>query len=216
MKSLIWIAALLTSALVVGCGGDSNAGTPPFGDGGCSGAASSASCTTTAKTIDVIASSVEVGSGGDTVTISAIVKDSGNVGVPGVAVQFTSNEGILTQPGLTTNASGIATVTFAAGANRANRTATIQASSGKAKGSVDVDIVGTALSYQGTSAATLGSPPISLPIKATDSKGAIIANLPITVTSSLGNGLSATSVTTNSQGIAIGRLHGHQRRAPIP
>ena len=35
-----------------------------------------------------------------------------------------------------------------------------------------------------------------------DSNGAIIANLPVTVASSLGNGLSSTSLTTDSQGIA--------------
>ncbi len=46
------------------------------------------------------------------------------------------------------------------------------------------------------------APPSRVPIKATDSKGAIIANLPITVASSLGNGLSATSLTTDTQGIA--------------
>ena len=163
MKSLIWVAALVTSALVAGCGGDGNAGTPPFGSGGgCSGAASSASSScTVASAIDVIASSVQVGSGGDTVTISAVVKDSGNVGLPGVGIVFNTNNGILTQPTVTTNASGVATVTFAAGANRANRTATITATSGKAKGSIDVDIVGTKLDYQGATTVPLASAPVT-------------------------------------------------------
>ena len=134
MKSLIWVAALVTSALVAGCGGDGNAGAPLFGDGGCSGAASSASCTTAANTIDVIASSVEVGSGGDTVTISAVVKDSGNVGLPGVGIVFNTNSGILTQPTVTTNASGVATVTFSAGADRSNRTATDHGHFGQSEG----------------------------------------------------------------------------------
>jgi hypothetical protein len=42
MKSLVCVVALLTSAFIVGCGGDTNAGTPPFGTGtgGCDAAAS--------------------------------------------------------------------------------------------------------------------------------------------------------------------------------
>jgi hypothetical protein len=203
MKSLIWVVALLTSAFIVGCGGDTNAGTPPFGNGGgCDSAASSPSSScTTAEAIDVIASSVQVGSGGDTVTISAVVKDSGNVGLAGVGIVFNANNGNLTQPTATTNASGVATATFSAGANRANRTATITATSGKAKGSIDVDIVGTALAYSGATTVPLGAA-VTVSVKATDSKGAIVAGLPITVASSLGNGLSATSLTTDTQGNA--------------
>jgi len=81
MNTLKWALAAMTVSLVAACGGSGNAGTSPFGSGGgCSGAASSPSCST-AQGIDVIASQVEVGSGGDTATISAIVKDSNNVGL---------------------------------------------------------------------------------------------------------------------------------------
>jgi Bacterial Ig-like domain (group 1) len=203
MKSLTWIAALVTSAFIVGCGGSGNAGSPPFPPIPCDPTVAGSSCDSTAKTIDVIASSVEVGSGGDTVTISAVVKDSGNVGLAGASIVFTANSGNLTQASATTNASGVATVTFAAGSNRANRTATITAKSGtKASGSIDIDIVGTKLEYQGTTTVPLGSAPVTVSIKATDSKGAIVPNLPITVTSSLGNTLSSASLTTDTQGTA--------------
>jgi hypothetical protein len=43
---------------------------------------------------------------------------------------------------------------------------------------------------------------VTVSVKATDSKGAVVANLPITVASSLGNGLSTTSLTTDTQGNA--------------
>jgi hypothetical protein len=203
MNTLKWALAAMTLTLVAACGGGGNAGTSPFGSGGCSEAASGASSScTTADKIDVIASSVEVGSGGDTITVSAIVKDKNNVGLASAPITFTATNGSLTQPQVTTNASGVATVTFAAGADRSNRTATITANSGKAKGTINIDVVGTKLEYQGSNTMTLGSAPVPVAIKATDSKGAPVSSLPITVTSSLGNGLSATSLTTNATGTA--------------
>ena len=163
MKSLIWVVALLTSAFIVGCGGETatRVRRRSVAAAAAAAASSASSSCTTAKAIDVIASSVQVGSGGDTVTISAVVKDSGNVGLPGVGIVFNANNGNLTQPTATTNASGVATVTFSAGANRANRTATITATSGKAKGSIDVDIVGTALAYSGATTVPLGGTPVT-------------------------------------------------------
>jgi hypothetical protein len=43
---------------------------------------------------------------------------------------------------------------------------------------------------------------VTVGVKATDSKGAVIPNAEVSVASSLNNGLSATSVTTNAQGTA--------------
>ena len=194
MKSLIWVAALVTSAFIVGCGGDGNAGTPPFGTGtgGCDAAASSpsASCTT-ADAIDVIASSVQVGSGGDTVTISAVVRDSGNVGLPGVGIVFTANNGSLTQPTADDQRLGrrdrhvlrpaptAPTARQRSRPPRARQRAASMSTSSAPRWPIPAR-------PRCRSAAT-----VSVSVKATDSKGAIVANLPITVASSLGNGLSA-------------------------
>jgi hypothetical protein len=200
------VLAIATLSLVVGCGGGGgSAGTSPFGTAsGCpGGAASSATgaCTSPATGIDVIASSVQVGSGGDTVTISAVVKGTGNVGLAGAAIVFATTTGTLTQPSVVTDASGVATVTFAAGADRSNRTATITATSGSSSGKIDVQIVGTTLSYSGVTTVPLAGT-VTVSVKATDSKGAIVSSLPITVTSSLGNGLSSATLTTDAQGTA--------------
>ena len=204
MKSLIWVAALVTSALVAGCGGDGNAGTPPFGSGGgCDGAASSASSScTVAEAIDVIASSVQVGSGGDTVTISAVVKDSGNVGLPGVGIVFNTNSGTLTERHGDDQRLGRRDRHVRGRRQpcqphcndhrhlgQGNRAALLSTSSAPR------------WPIQGHHRAA-GQRSVTLSIKATDSKGAIVASLPITVASSLGNGLSATSLTTDTQGIA--------------
>lgn len=206
MKIWNWLAPLMASVVIAGCGGGgADAGTSPFptgGGGSCAaGAASAAGATCSATAIDVIASSVQVGSGGDTVTVSAIVKGAGNVGLAGAPVVFSTNTGNLTQPSVVTDSSGVATVTFAAGSDRGNRTATIKAQSGSSSSTIDVQIVGTLLSYSGVTTVPLGGT-VNVSVKATDSKGAVVPNLPITVKSSLNNGLSATTVTTGAQGTA--------------
>src|SRR5215207_6694150 len=89
MNFLKWALAALSVSMVVGCdGGDGSAGDSPFGSGGCTTAASGVGCATAAASIDVMASTVQVGSGGDNVTITATVKDAANVGLKSVPVSF--------------------------------------------------------------------------------------------------------------------------------
>ncbi|MEP6739260.1 MAG: Ig-like domain-containing protein [Caldimonas sp.] len=207
MKSLKWVLAIATLSLVAACGGGGgNAGDPLFGGGGgnCSGSAASAasSACVVANSIDVLTSAVQVGSGGETATISAVVKGAGNVSLPGAAVTFSVDTGTLTSPTITTDASGVAKVTFSPGSNRTNRTATITVRSGSATNSIAVDVVGTTLKYQGVTTIPLAGPAVTLTVLALDSRSNAIPNLPIAVSSSLGNGLSATTITTDAQGVA--------------
>jgi hypothetical protein len=189
MKAL---AAVGVSAVLAACGGGGgSAGTVP----------GSLPPGPTAQTIDVVSSSLQVGGGGDQVTITAVVKDAGNVSMPSIAVTFATDTGTLTSADATTNLAGIATATLSAGANKTNRVMTVTVSSGSVSGSVKVEVTGTKLTYTGSTTVPLGdTTPVS--VKATDSKGTAISGLPITVSSQLNNGLSATSVTTDGQGIA--------------
>lgn len=202
MKSLKLMLAVASAMLISACGGGGeNAGTSPFGSSSCSAAASAASCNSAATTLELVASSVQVGSGGDMVTLTAVVKGLGNVSLAGAPVVFSTPSGTLTQAGAVTNAAGIATATFVAGADRSNRIARVTAKSGSSVATIDLQIVGTTLSYQGLTTIPLAGV-ANLAVTATDSKGALISNLPIAVTSSLSNGLSAPAVTTNAQGTA--------------
>src|SRR5215207_7084337 len=120
MKTNVGVWFLLLCAILAGCGGAESGGegcTPTLANPALCVGGGTAAPGSLSSAIDVIASSVEVGSGGDTVTVSAIVKDAGNVGLPGVGIVFNTNNGILTQPTVTTNASGVATVTYADGAD---------------------------------------------------------------------------------------------------
>ena len=205
MKILKWALAAVTLSLVAACGGDGeNAGASPFNPGGCS-AASSASgvpCTTaSASSVDVLATAVQVGSGGDTVTISAVVKDANNVALAGAPVSFSANNGNLTGVSAITNTSGLATAVFAAGADRSNRQSTVTVKSGSASGQIVLDVVGTVLSYTGVTTVPLNGV-ATLPVKVVDSRGTPISGFGVSVTSSLGNGLSASSLVTDSLGNA--------------
>jgi hypothetical protein len=204
MKILNWLSALALCTLVAACGGSGNAGTSPFGNGGgtgCGSASAPSGNCSSAAAIDVLASGTQVGSGGDTVTITAVVKGAGNVGLASVPVAFAVDTGTLTNAATITGATGTATATFSAGANRANRMATVTVTSGSAVGKLQLQIVGTALSYSGVTTVPLGGA-VPVTVKAVDSTGAVISGLSVAVASALGNGLSTAAVTTDASGTA--------------
>ena len=191
--TLVWLVSLGLAACSGGGGGE---GDSPFGGGGGTTPPVSA-----ATAVDVIASAVQIGSGGDQVTISAIVKGGGNVALAAAPVTFSTDSGTLTSASTVSDASGVATATLSAGANKSNRNITVTATSGGASGTIVIPVVGTVLTYAGVTTVALGST-AAVGVKAVDSKGAVISGLSVTAASSLNNGLSATSITTDSQGTA--------------
>ena len=193
MKFLRFASLFACASLVASCGGGGgSSGTSPFGNGG-------GGTTTAAASIDVIASAVQVGSGGDKVTITAIVKGAGNVSLPTTSVTFSTDSGTLTSASALTDASGVATATLSAGADRSNRSITVTVTSGSATGTVVLPVTGTKLSYTGPTTVGLARTAIAS-VTAVDSKGAPISGLTVAVTSSLNNGLSAASISTDAQG----------------
>ena len=216
MNSLKSIAtALLVSFLVACGGGGGDAGTSPFGTGGgsstcptpsaasaASGAGQSSACiAATATSVDVLTSATTVNSGGDTLTITAVVKGAGNVGLSGAAVGFSADSGNLTSVARTTDASGTATAVFTTGSDRSNRTVTVTVTAGPASGKVSLDVVGTKITFNGATTIPLGGT-APLPVTVVDARGNPIAGQSLAVTSALNNGLSATTVTTSALGVA--------------
>jgi hypothetical protein len=197
MRTLRGMAALLLGLSLVACGGGgSDAGTPPFGDGN-----GGTPTGPNVAVVDVVSSSPQVGSGGDEVTITAFVKGAGNVSVADAPVTFATSTGTLSGMTATTDANGVASAKFSAGADKSNRPAAITVTSGGVSGVVNVSVVGTTLSISGPTTLTLGDS-ASLSVKAVDSRNVAIPNLTLTAASSLGNGLSGSSVTTDGQGNA--------------
>jgi len=181
----------LAAVMLAACGGENGF----FGTGatGASGGGAAASVT-------MLVSSPQLGSSGaNSVTITAIVKDSNNVVVPDVAVVFSANSGNLTVTQSTTDSTGQATATIGPGSDYTNRTITINALAGSVASSISVNVVGTALSISGATAATLGDvTPLTIVLR--DSDGNPISGKAVTVSSANGNLLLATSLTTDSNG----------------
>jgi hypothetical protein len=199
MKIIKWMGILAACFAMASCGGGGgDAGTSPLDpddddDGG---------STVQVQAVEVVASSTELASSGETITITAIVKGAGNVALANTPVSITADTGSLTAASATTDAGGVATATFSAGtgaANKTNRTATITATAGGESASVDVAIVGTSVALSGPTTVAQGDS-VSLAVLATDADGNPIANLPLSVDSSLGNTVTLSSATTNAQG----------------
>ena len=154
-----------------------------------------------ASTVEVLSSSTTASTTGDQVTVSAIVKAEGGVALSGAPVSFSTDTGTLQSASTATDGSGVATVKFTAGANKSNRTATVTVKSGSAVGSLSLPITGSKLSVAGATTVGYGKS-TAVTVKAADANGNAISGAVVAVSSSLSNGLSSSSVTTDAQGQA--------------
>ena len=128
-------AALYVCAtlLVAACGGGG-------GDPGSSNPGGGGTVTPRAANIELSSSATAISSGGvgsSGITITAIVKDSGNVAIPNAPITFRTNFGTLTASGETTNEKGVATAVLTAPSDttaetRANRDIVVAATAGTA------------------------------------------------------------------------------------
>lgn len=196
MKRISLAAFILaTITLLAGCGSGE---TPPTGGG----ATPPTPSTVAALSLSVTPITVASNNGSATVTVTA--RTSGNAAVANAVVTLSVDTGILSDSSVTTNATGQATFTFSAGTtNRANRTATITATSGTATMQLLVSIVGTTLTAT-PSAITLADLTAStiVTFAAKDSGNNPIVGEIITLIES-GTGdvtLSATTGVTDSSG----------------
>jgi len=184
----------LAAVMLAACGGeDGFFGTGATGTTSTSGSAATASVT-------MLVSSPQLGSSGaNSVTVTAIVKDSNNVAVPDVAVVFSADSGTLTVTQSTTDATGQATATIGPGSDYTNRTITISALAGTVSAATTVNVVGTALSISGATSATLGdSVPLTIVLRDSDSNA--ISGKAVTISSANGNTVNASTLTTDSNG----------------
>jgi hypothetical protein len=186
------IMALFAAALLSGCGGSTltSAGgsTTPAGP--------------TVAGISLITSSPQVASDNTApVTISALLHDANNNAVDKATVSFAASSGIVAVTKPVTDTSGIATATLAAGGDPANRKITVTATSGTAKATITVNVVGTALSLSGPQAlAEPGTGTYTVTLKNAGAVG--ISGQAVTLTSANHNMLSASTVTTDANGQA--------------
>ncbi|WP_020396895.1 Ig-like domain-containing protein [Thiolinea disciformis] len=197
-KSLI---VLCTLALTACGGGDSNYIVPPSGTGAGTGTGTG---TTSSKvnTLDVKASSLELGSSGATpVIISAIAKDVNNNPLKDVTVQFAVDSNATIEPDATTASSGVKTAKLTPG-DATNKTLQVTVKAETKTSTVNVAVAGTKLQIEGPSQlmANVATP---YKIKLLDSDGKRIGGQQISVSSSAKNlitSVSGSNFLTNAQG----------------
>ncbi|HRD95011.1 MAG TPA: Ig-like domain-containing protein [Rubrivivax sp.] len=152
------------------------------------------------SSIEVLSAATTVGTGGDGVLIRAFVKDVNNNALPNATVSFRASTGTLTGVSTQTSAAGVAEATFAAGADRSNRSAEIVVSSGAVTSTLTLPITGTRLTLSGPSSMILGTS-ANIDVVITDSKSNAVPGVSVSGASPLGNSLVATSgSTTNNSG----------------
>ncbi len=208
LKITAWAAML---ALLVGCssGGDENTLTPPGTDP--NDTDDDTPPAVVVSSIEVLTSNPQIPSdGGVPVTITALLRDANNNFVAGQNVTFAADSGGLsvsqsvdgtTTPQAQTDENGRATAELSAAGDPTNRIITVTATSGDLSSTVQVEVTGTQLTITGPASLVQGAE-ADYTIVLADAAGDGIANQAVTLTSSLGNLLSATSLNTDFSGQA--------------
>lgn len=197
MRKLSYFTTLFAMLFVAACSGS---GDGFVGSGGGTGGGTGGDIDVSA--VNVLASSPSLPSdAGQSLDITVVVRDLNNVAVGGVTVILSSDSGILTILDPITNANGVVAAQINAGGDPTNRTITISADANGIVGSVGIDVLGTTLSLSGATALAQGdSAPYTIVL--TDAGGNGISGETVDISSASGNGLAATSLTTDVGGQA--------------
>lgn len=202
LNPLKYIFSLALAASLAACGGGGpDAGTPTNGGGSNSGTGTPTVVVSPAA-VEVLTSSSALASSGAEAEITAFVKSSANVSLPGQTVSFSATSGILQAISAITNANGVATAKLSAGANKSIRDITVTASVGNVQGQLVIPVTGTRLSIAGNGALQAGGSAAQYTVRAVDSAGNSVAGAAIKAVSSLGNAISPTELVTDASGSA--------------
>jgi hypothetical protein len=132
--------------------------------------------------------------------LTAIVRDSNNNFLSGVAVTFKADSGGLEVANATTNASGKASATLNAAFDPQNRSITVEAATPSTiSDSLQVLVTGTTLSIVGPSSVTAGDE-VEYLISLRDSSGTGVSGEEVEVVSSLGNSRGSSVTFTDFNG----------------
>lgn len=207
MKLIKYLGAIALTAVLVACGGGGGSPGTQIPDNTVSDTTGTTIPTTTTAvvtpaSIEVLASANEVLSAGTEVVITAVVKNTNNVGMAAQPVVFAVTGGATLRGAETkTNDDGVATARLSAGANKALRNVTVSITSGSAAGSIVLPVTGTRLTLTGATSLKLGEATTYV-ARLLDSSGIGIGGSTINLASTLGNSLNPTVLTTSANGDA--------------
>ena len=160
------------------------------------------------RTVVITPTKTVVGTDGDSVTLSAIVKDAGNVAIAGAAVSWSATVGNLSGQDSVTNADGVATATYSPGSTFTVSSATITVTSGGSSASVPLTIRDTATSIELLSTSpSIGTGGDQVSVSAFVKDASNIARVGVPVSWSVDKGrLSSVTTVTDSNGLARATL----------
>lgn len=166
------------------------------------------------RTVVITTSKSNVGTDGDTATITALVRDANNLAIRNASVVWTTSAGVLSGQSSTTNDSGVATATFAATGINPGTTpsVTVTASTGSGAGAASAPVQ-LLISASATTVELLASQPTvgtggeQITLTAFVKDGNNLAKAGAPVSWSVDNGrISAQVSTTNANGLATAVL----------
>ncbi len=209
------LSGLLFSSLFACGGGGGSAGTNPLAP----------TTTLPVGSVSLIFSSSELKSSGATgseVTVTALVKSETNNALPGIPVTISTNSGVIAPTGLVSDTNGQAKASLSISGDHANRTIMVTAQAGTKTYVSSVSVVGTTVDMVGPASIPLGGTgDITITVK--DSASVVVANVPISFTSKLGNsfvvktsgGGTSTAPLTNAQGQVVLTMAGANSGADV-
>lgn len=190
---------MAASLALTACGGGGGPGAAAKAASGVPATTTAASGVVAVATLQLSESPTTVKSDGTTTsTITVTAVSASNAVISGATVALSSDTGLLSASTLVTGVNGQATATFSSGsASKANRTATITATSGAVSALLPLQIVGSTVSLTstGTSLPANGTAPASLTINAKDAGGLTVSGAPVTITQTGGGKVTLTPAT---------------------
>ena len=195
------VACAGVAMLVAACGGGGgDPGTNPRDNNSGGG-----TTTRSASSIDVYSSaaSIPTGGAGAAITITAIVKDSGNVAIPNFPVAFKTEYGSLS-PVTTTNDKGVATaeLTPPKTDNALNRSFGVTVTAKGASKKIDLKVEGTTVALSGDTSLGVNQEG-EYTVNVRDAAGETVSNAGVTITAQQGGSQAqVASVQTGRNGIA--------------
>ncbi len=201
MRKLICLFALLTAALAAGCGGSKDtlsnpdAGLPP-------GTTPPADIATLTLLTDAGAIASD---GSETATITALVRDTNNNVVEGVAVTFAADSGSLavSQPAVT-DVNGQLTATLSTAGDPTARTITITATADSVTATITVAVSAIAIVVDCPSNLALGDQATCNITVFGESGGAPLDGVTVDLESANGNTLTPAAIVSGSAGAGSG------------
>ncbi len=202
LRRYLFVGILASALVACGAGTGSSAPSTPVAPPG--GGTTTTTTAPQAAQLEFSTSATQLDSSGANSAVMVVTaKNASNAVLQGVKVSYVASSGNLTVSNAVTDDKGVSKATLNVGANKANRSINVTATSGGVTASALIDVRGTMLTVSGPTAVGLNSP-VTLLLSLKDSAGTPIANSAVSFSSNLNNGAdkvcSPASCATDGSG----------------